>query len=87
MTMELAQLDTAPLTTSSAMSTEQQQLEDAIAAVESQRAVLGNVVVDAMLAGVRAKLASLSVLVPLPESHQTLRQVTILFWTLWARRH
>ncbi len=79
MTMELAQLDTAPLTTSSAMSTEQQQLEDAIAAVESQRAVLGNVVVDAMLAGVRAKLASLSVLVPLPESHQTLRQVTILF--------
>jgi hypothetical protein len=42
------------------MSPEQQQLEAGIAALEAQRAVLGDVVVDASIAGLRARLAALA---------------------------
>jgi class 3 adenylate cyclase len=59
------------------MSQEQQQLQSAIAALEAQRAVLGDVVVDSLLVPARAKLAALAA--PASELDQTLRQVTILF--------
>jgi class 3 adenylate cyclase/tetratricopeptide (TPR) repeat protein len=58
------------------MLTEQQQLEAGIQALEAQRALLGDAVVDASLAGLRAKLAALAAL---PEPAQTLKQVSILF--------
>jgi class 3 adenylate cyclase/tetratricopeptide (TPR) repeat protein len=61
------------------MATEQQQLEAGIAALEAQRALLGDAVVDAMLALARAKLAALAEPAPLPEPAQALKQVTILF--------
>ena len=65
------------------MSAEQQQLEEGIRALDAQRGLLGDVVVDAMLAPARAKLAALAAeaLVPAPpaDSCQTLRQVSILF--------
>ena len=41
------------------MSTEQQQLEAGIHALQAQRALLGDAVVDASVAGLRAKLAAL----------------------------
>ena len=41
------------------MSTEQQQLEAGMAALEAQRASLGDAVVDAAITGLRAKLAAL----------------------------
>ena len=60
------------------MSSEQQRLEVAIAAVEGHRALLGDAVVDAALGPMRAELAALDA-APTPEPVQTLRQVTILF--------
>jgi len=56
--------------------TEQQQLQAAVAALEGQRAVLGDAVVEPLLAAAKAKLAALSASA-LPE--QSLRQVSILF--------
>ena len=57
-----------------------QQLEAGIAALETQRALLGNAVVDAATAGLRAKLATLAALAtPPPEPAQKLKQVSILF--------
>ena len=53
--------------------TEREQLEGGIAALESQRAVLGDAVVDTALAALRARLARLDA----PE--QQLKPVTILF--------
>ena len=43
------------------MSSEQQQLEAGIQALEAQRALLGDALVDAMQAAARAKLAALAV--------------------------
>jgi class 3 adenylate cyclase len=53
--------------------TEREELEGGIAALEAQRAVLGDAVVDTALAALRARLARLDV----PE--QQLKPVTILF--------
>jgi len=65
------------------MSAEQQQLEVGIRALEAQRGLLGDAVVDAMLAPARAKLAALAAEALAPaapaEPAQTLRQVSILF--------
>ena len=62
------------------MSPEQSQLETAIQALEAQRPLLGDAVVDAMLAPARARLAALAVqLTPPADPAQTLRQVSILF--------
>ena len=65
------------------MSAEQQQLEVGIRALEAQRGLLGDAVVDAMLAPARAKLAALAAEAFAPaapaEPAQTLRQVSILF--------
>ena len=64
------------------MSLEQQQLEAAIAALQAQRPVLGDAVVESLLAAARAKLASLaapSELLPDPDPEQQLKQVSILF--------
>ncbi len=62
------------------MSPEQQQLEAGIAALEAQRAVLGDVVVDASIAGLRARLAALAAAAePRPGTARALRQVNILF--------
>ena len=65
------------------MSSEQSQLQAAIHALEAQRPLLGDAVVDAMLAPARARLAALAALaVPLTppaDPAQTLRQVSILF--------
>jgi class 3 adenylate cyclase len=58
------------------MSTEQDQLKAGIAALEAQRALLGDAVVDASLAGLRARLAALT---QPAETAQSLRQVSILF--------
>lgn len=61
--------------------TERQQLEQAIAALEQQRAVLGDVAVEAALTGLRQKLQSLDELVsPLPPATAAQRKyVTVLF--------
>ena len=68
------------------MSGEQQQLEAGIRALEAQRGLLGDAVVDAMLALARSKLAALAAEALAPaapaapaEPAQTLRQVSILF--------
>jgi class 3 adenylate cyclase/tetratricopeptide (TPR) repeat protein len=62
------------------MSPEQLQLEAGIRALEAQRALLGDAIVDAMLAPARAKLATLSAPPAAPlEPAQALKQVTILF--------
>ncbi len=62
------------------VSSEQQQLEAAIAALEAQRAILGDAVVGSLLAPARAKLAALTGPPALPpEPAQALRQVSILF--------
>ncbi|MBL8360798.1 MAG: AAA family ATPase [Rubrivivax sp.] len=61
------------------MSPEQQQLEAGIAALEAQRALLGDAVVDASIAGLRAKIAALASAAPAAEPTQTLKQVSILF--------
>jgi predicted ATPase/class 3 adenylate cyclase len=54
---------------------ERDQLEQAIAALDSQRAILGDAVVDAALGPMREKLATLQ----LPSTEQQRKQVTILF--------
>ena len=65
---------------SAPMSPEQSQLEAAIHAVGAQRPLLGDAVVDAMLAPARARLAALAVqLTPPADPAQALRQVSILF--------
>lgn len=56
------------------MPTEQQQLEDVIAGLEAQRALLGDAVVDAAIVPLRARLAAL-----LGQTGQQLKQVTVLF--------
>jgi hypothetical protein len=75
------------------MSPEQVQLHATITALESQRAVLGDVVVDMAVAPLRAKLEALSAPPPPPPAPpppeprpaspevavQSLKQVTILF--------
>lgn len=55
--------------------TEREQLEQSIAALEAQRALLGDAVVDPALAALREKLAALS---PLPPAEQR-KLLTILF--------
>jgi class 3 adenylate cyclase/tetratricopeptide (TPR) repeat protein len=63
------------------MPTQQQQLEAGIAALEAQRALLGDAVVDMAIAGLRAQLAALqpAPAVESPEISQILKQVSILF--------
>jgi len=61
------------------MSPEQQQLEVSIAALEAQRPLLGDAVVDASVGALRAKLAALTKVTAPPEPAQTLKQVSILF--------
>ncbi|MDH4392070.1 MAG: adenylate/guanylate cyclase domain-containing protein [Aquabacterium sp.] len=58
------------------MSLEQQQLEAAIAALDAQRPVLGDAVVESLLAPARARLAALAAR---SEPEQRLKQVSILF--------
>jgi len=62
------------------MTPEQQQLEAAISALQAQRSLLGDRVVESLLAAANAKLAALTSR-PAPSSPPapTLRQVTILF--------
>jgi len=52
--------------------TEREQLEQSIAALEAQRAVLGDVVVDSSIAALREKLTALF---PAPRSEQQRKQV------------
>jgi class 3 adenylate cyclase/tetratricopeptide (TPR) repeat protein len=61
------------------VSTEQQQLEGVIVGLESQRALLGDALVDAALVPLRAKLATLAAAQPSAPFEQTLKQVTVLF--------
>ena len=60
------------------MATEREQLQSGIAALESQRALLGDAVAEAALVPLRSRLAALEAEQPAPAA-QTLRQVTILF--------
>lgn len=59
-------------------SPEREQLEAGIAALQAQRAQLGDAVVDASLAALRARLAALDAEAPAPPE-QALRQVSVLF--------
>jgi len=62
------------------MAAEQQQLEAAIQALEAQRTLLGDAVVDASLGALRARLTALAPPAePFVEPAQTLKQVSILF--------
>jgi len=62
------------------MTTEMDQLEAAIAALEAQRAVLGDAVVASALGPMRARLAALRAAAATPAAAaQTLKQVSILF--------
>ncbi len=61
------------------MASPREQLESGVAALEAQRALLGDAVVDASIAGLRARLAALGDDGPAPPPTQTLRQVSILF--------
>jgi class 3 adenylate cyclase len=63
------------------VSTEQQQLEAVIDGLEAQRALLGNVLVDAALAPLRARLTALADAQPHARAgpEQTLKQVSVLF--------
>ena len=61
------------------MSSELQQIEAAIAALESQRALIGDAVVDTALAPLRDMRAALSSSATHTDGGQTLKQVTILF--------
>ncbi len=62
------------------MSDERRQLESTVAGLEAQRALLGDAVVEAALAPMRTRLATLSPVAPLrAEPSQFLRQVSILF--------
>ena len=56
---------------------EREQLEQAIAALEGQRAVLGDAVVDAGITSIREKLAKLQQ--PAPPPIEQRKQVTVLF--------
>lgn len=62
------------------MTSEQQQLEAAISALQAQRSLLGDGVVESLLAAASARLAALTTQ-PAPRSRpaQTLKQVSILF--------
>ncbi len=66
------------------MSTDRQNLEAAIAALESKRAQLGDAVIDAALAPLRAKLASVTAAPADGPPAQSLKQVTILFLDIVA---
>ncbi|MFZ4478940.1 MAG: ATP-binding protein [Rhodoferax sp.] len=65
------------------MPNELQQLEAAIDALQAQRAVLGNAVVDTALGPLRARLAAVSIAAGGPDTalavSQNLKQVTVLF--------
>jgi len=62
------------------MSSEEDLLRSGIAALEAQRAVLGDVVVEASVAGLRARLAALTPSAePTAAPAQALRQASILF--------
>jgi len=61
------------------MSAEQQQLLSGIEALEAQRGLLGDAVVDMAVAPLKAKLAALAAPAPAAEPAQALRQVSILF--------
>ena len=61
------------------MSTERQQLEATIAGLEAQRPLLGDAIVDAALAPLRGRLASLAAAPTDERPAQTAKQVTILF--------
>lgn len=61
------------------MSATPAQLQATIAALEAQRAVLGDVVVDTALAPLKAQLAALQAPPPPAEPAQALRQVSIVF--------
>jgi len=63
------------------MSPDRHQLEAGIAALEAQRALLGDAVVDASVMAMRAQLEALRAATPAPssETSQALRQVSILF--------
>ena len=61
------------------MDDEQQRLETGIVALEGQRAVLGDAVVDAAVAGLQARLAELQAPARAAEPAQSLKQVTVLF--------
>ena len=62
------------------MPTDTESLEAAIAAIEAQRALLGDAVVDASVTALRARLAALNPAPTAdPASKQALRQVSILF--------
>jgi class 3 adenylate cyclase/tetratricopeptide (TPR) repeat protein len=59
---------------------QQLQLEEGIQALEAQRALLGDAIVDALLGSARAQLAAFAAAAAPPaEPAQTLRQVSILF--------
>jgi predicted ATPase/class 3 adenylate cyclase len=60
------------------MSVQQEQFLAGIAALEAQRALLGDAVVDASITALRCKLLELTTATP-EEPAQTLRQVSILF--------
>ncbi len=59
------------------MPTERDQLLAGIAALEAQRALLGDAVVEVAVSGLRSQLAAVATAQPPPE--QTLKQVTIVF--------
>jgi len=61
------------------MTTEQQQLDAAIAALESQRNLLGSAVVDLALGGLLARRAALAAGTPAEAADQALKLVTVLF--------
>ena len=68
------------MVSSAPMSKERQQLEAGMAALEAQRGLLGDAVVDSALGPMRARLdALMTPLAQAPEATQTLRQVSILF--------
>jgi class 3 adenylate cyclase/tetratricopeptide (TPR) repeat protein len=70
----------AALVCCAAVSLEQQQLQSGIRALEAQRQLLGDAVVDMALAPLRHKLAALTAPpTPPAEPAQTLRQISILF--------
>ena len=61
------------------MSSEQQQLEHAIAALEAQRPLLGDSMVEMAVAPLKARFAELLGATTTPEPAQALKQVSILF--------
>ena len=61
------------------MTNEQQQLEQAIVVLEAQRAILGDAVVDTLIAQIREKLAALQAPAPPAPPMEQRKQVTVLF--------